>query len=348
MNRIGTPMLFLAATLIWGSTWLAITWQLGVVPPEISVVYRFALAAAILAVWCVITKRSLRFPLREHAVLAALGAMFFGLNYVTIYWAEQYVASGLVAVVFSTIVFMSPVGMRLAYGTPLTLRTVVAATLGVSGVALLFLPAARRGPARRRGGDRHRLRVGGDALRDGRQPHCRAQPSREPAHLSVDGVGHGVWRARGGARRPGHRGRWTFDARASYVLSLLYLTVLGSIVAFGAYLNLLKRVGAGPASFVGVATPVIALVLSTLRRRLPVDAGRRPRPRAGGGRQRDRTAAGATFPELSPGTGTCNGVCLNATVARRQSTPCPGTTSTLSMSRVSPSLAAASTISRFG
>jgi drug/metabolite transporter (DMT)-like permease len=58
--------------------------------------------------------------------------------------------------------------------------------------------------------------------------------------------------------------RWSFDASPPYIASLLYLAVFGSVVAFGVYLTLLKRVGAGPSSFVGVATPVIALLLSTL------------------------------------------------------------------------------------
>ncbi len=57
---------------------------------------------------------------------------------------------------------------------------------------------------------------------------------------------------------------WTFDARPAYVLSLAYLAVCGSVVAFVAYFALLKRVGAGPSSYTAVATPVIALMLSTL------------------------------------------------------------------------------------
>ena len=57
---------------------------------------------------------------------------------------------------------------------------------------------------------------------------------------------------------------WTFDLRTEYIASLVYLTLFGSPAAFGAYLTLLKRVGAGPSSFVSVATPVIALMLSTL------------------------------------------------------------------------------------
>ena len=67
-----------------------------------------------------------------------------GFNYIWIYRAEQLITSGLVAVLFSTLVFMSPVAMRLAFGTPLRVRTFVAATFGVTGVALLFLPELRQ------------------------------------------------------------------------------------------------------------------------------------------------------------------------------------------------------------
>ncbi len=137
---MGTNGLFLTATLIWGSTWLAITWQLGVVPPEVSVAYRFGLASLLLAGWCLASKRSLTFSGRDHAFLVAQGVLFYGLNYIGVYWAEHHVASGLVAVVFATIVFMNPIAMRLVYGTPLTARTILAATLGVGGVSMLFLP----------------------------------------------------------------------------------------------------------------------------------------------------------------------------------------------------------------
>ncbi len=114
--RASNATLFLTATAIWGSTWLAIKFQLGHVAPQLSVAYRFALASALLTLWCAVTGVSLRFARREHAFLAAFGVTMFGFNYVGVYLAEQYVASGLVAVVFSTIVFMSPVGMRIAFG----------------------------------------------------------------------------------------------------------------------------------------------------------------------------------------------------------------------------------------
>ncbi len=261
---MSNPALFLTATLIWGSTWLGITFQLGVVAPEVSVAYRFALAAVLLAAWCAWRGVPLAFRRRDHAFLAGQGVTLFGVNYVVIYWAERYVPSGLVAVVFSTIVFMSPVGMRLAFGAPLSPRTLAAATLGVAGVALLFLPeldAARRG-----GGAALGIAfalVGTAIATAGNLFAVRNHQAGLPTFPATAwGMAYGALAAGLAALATGTP--WTFDPRAGYVLSLAYLSVLGSIVAFGAYLTLLKRVGAAPSSFVGVATPVVAMLLSTL------------------------------------------------------------------------------------
>ena len=120
----GSLGLFALSTLIWGSTWLVITFQLGVVSPEASVVYRFALAAVILGAWCAVTGRSLRFSAAQHRYLALQGALLFGLNYLCVYWAEQYIASGLVAVLFSLSVFLNLAGVRLFFATPV-MRTVL-------------------------------------------------------------------------------------------------------------------------------------------------------------------------------------------------------------------------------
>jgi drug/metabolite transporter (DMT)-like permease len=262
--NVGVPWLFLVPTLIWGSTWLAITFQLGNVAPEISVAYRFALASLLLAAWCTATGRSLRFSRRNHAFLVALGVTFFGLNYISVYRAEQYLSSGLVAVLFSTMVFMSPVGMRLAYRTPLTLRALVAALFGVGGVSLLFLPeitaaqyggAAAFGIAYALAGTM--IAVGGNliAVRN----HKAGIPTLSG---TAWGMAYGALTAAIAATLAGSP--WTFDARMPYLLSLAYLSVFGSVFAFGAYLTLLQRVGAGPSAFVTVSTPVIAMLLSTL------------------------------------------------------------------------------------
>ena len=260
---MGLGPLFAIPTLIWGSTWFAIKFQLGVVAPEVSVAYRFALAALILAAWCAATGRSLALPRRAHAWMALQGVTMFGLNYVAVYEAEQRLASGLVAVVFSTIVFMTPFGARAAFGTPVAARTLAGAVLGVAGIALLFLPelrAAGEGGANALG---LAFAIASPAIAAlGNLVSMRMQRDQLPVLSSTAwGMGYGALAVAVVAGAAG--ASWTFDPRAPYVLSLLYLAVFGSIVAFATYLTLLKRVGPGPSSFVGVATPVVAMLVST-------------------------------------------------------------------------------------
>ena len=260
---MGLGPLFAIPTLIWGSTWFAIKFQLGVVPPEVSVAYRFALAALILAAWCAATGRSLALPRRAHAWMALQGLTMFGLNYVAVYEAEQRLASGLVAVVFATIVFMTPFGARAAFGTPVAARTLAGAVLGVAGIALLFLPelrAAGEGGANALG---LAFAIASPAIAAlGNLVSMRMQRDQLPVLSSTAwGMGYGALAVAVVAGAAG--ASWTFDPRAPYVLSLLYLAVFGSIVAFATYLTLLKRVGPGPSSFIGVATPVVAMLVST-------------------------------------------------------------------------------------
>jgi drug/metabolite transporter (DMT)-like permease len=256
--------LFAISTLLWGSTWLAIKFQLGVVSPDVSVAYRFALAALLLGAWCASTGRSLRFGARAHAFVALQGVLLFGLNYVAVYWAERYATSGLVAVLFSMVVFMIPIGARGLFGTPLTMRTLVAATLGVLGVALLFVPELTQA---RNGGDvALGIAFGSGATviaSAGNLAAMRNQRAGIPVLPGAAwGMGYGALAAAVVALVLGEA--WTIDTRAPYLLSLAYLTVFGSVVAFASYLTLLRTVGPGPASYVGVATPVVAMLASTL------------------------------------------------------------------------------------
>jgi drug/metabolite transporter (DMT)-like permease len=132
---------FYAGTvLIWGTTWLAITFQLGVVDPMISVIYRFALAAALLQVYLRVAGLRMRFALREHLYIALQGTLLFALNYWIFYAAELYLTSGLVAVVFSTIVFQNILFGALLLGDPIRPRVVFGASLGLVGIGLVFWP----------------------------------------------------------------------------------------------------------------------------------------------------------------------------------------------------------------
>ena len=265
-NNLATPMgpiaLFSIPTLIWGSTWLAITLQLGVVSPEASVVYRFALAAILLGAWCLATGRSLRFRLAQHGWFAAQGTFLFGLNYLCVYWAERYVASGLVAVMFSLIVFFNLVGVRVFFAAPVTRRTLAGATLGVTGVVILFWRDFSAGQANAALGIL--FGVGGTVFASiGNLLAMRSQRRAVPLLPGVAwAMGYGALVIALVAQLDG--ATWSFEATPRYVLSLLYLAVFGSVVAFGTYLTLLGKIGAARAGYVGVAVPVVALLLSTV------------------------------------------------------------------------------------
>jgi drug/metabolite transporter (DMT)-like permease len=258
----GTPALFLLATAIWGSTWLAITFQLGAVAPAVSVAYRFALAALVLAAWCRLTRRPLAFAPAAHAWCAAQGLTMFGLNYVAVYEAERHIASGLVAVVFATIVFMTPYGARVAFGMPVERRTLAGAVLGVSGVALLFLPELQAGSQGSGLATGIAWALAATAIAAiGNLVSMRLNRDGLPVlPTAAWGMGYGALVAAGSALLRGDA--WTFEPTLAYAASLVYLAVIGSVVAFGAFLTLLARVGPGPSSFVGIATPVIAMLLS--------------------------------------------------------------------------------------
>ena len=136
--------LYAVAVLIWGSTWLVIKFQLGLVPPLVSVAWRFALAALMLLAYSAIRGRPLRFGVRDQLWIALQGVLLFGINYAGVYLSEQYLTSGLVAVVFSLVVSMNAVGMRLFFAQPIRPATLLAALIGIAGVTLVFWPEMLR------------------------------------------------------------------------------------------------------------------------------------------------------------------------------------------------------------
>lgn len=255
--------LFALATLIWGSTWYVIRYQLGMVAPEASVVYRFALAAMLLLGFCAVTGIRLRYSRREHLLMATQGTFMFAPNYVLIYHSERFLASGLVAVVFSIIVIFNIVGMRLFFGHPIRLRMVAGAVSGVGGVAFLFWPEL----SRFEGGSQEAMglalatlatfvaSIGNLVAAHNYRLGLPVQASTGFAML-YGTLMVSLWAIVSGVP-------WSFLATTGYLLSLAYLAMFGSVVAFVAYLTLAGEIGADRAAYVGVVTPVVALAIST-------------------------------------------------------------------------------------
>lgn len=259
-----SAVLFLVPTVIWGTTWLAIKFQLGLVAPEVSVAWRFALASALLLGFAALRGHRLRLSGREHLACAGLGLLLFGLNYVLVYRAEQSLTSGLVAVLFATMVFWNLIGARLAFGTPAPRAVIAGAGLGVSGVGLLFWPelASMGGDARVIVGVAYA--TGSTLVASAGSIWSQRVFSRGLAVVPGTAIAMG-WSATMIVGWCVARGiPLRFDPRAPYVLSLVYLAVLGSIVAFVAYLTLVQRIGAGRSGYTAAVIPVVAMLASTL------------------------------------------------------------------------------------
>ena len=264
MLNMQNALLYVLTTLIWGSTWLAITYQLGAVDPVVSVVYRFALASVLLIGYALIRRLRMRFSLLQHGFMALQGLTLFSVNYVLVYIAELHLASGLVAIVFSLLIVTNIFLGALLLRDPIRPRVLLGAVIGIIGLILVFLP-------RLSGEDLQSgftlgvaLALGATAVASiGNIVSARNQRNGLPVVQSnAYGMAYGAaitlaFVLIGGSRL-------SFDASAEYVLSLLYLAVFGSVIAFGSYLTLLGRIGPDRAAYIAVVFPIVALALSTL------------------------------------------------------------------------------------
>lgn len=254
--------LFAACTAIWGSTWIAITFQLGSVAVEASVAYRFLLGAAIAFAYCLARGLSLRFSGAQHRWIAFQGALMFSLSYVAVYHAEKYIVSGLVAVAYSASPLLNLVLMRAIFGTPMSGRVAIGGALGIVGIVLVFWPEFAKFEA---GGDPALgaflaiLSVLISAA--GSMAAHRSHELQLPLWPTMAwGMLYGALLTFAYALVMGQP--LGFDPSLAYVGSLIYLAGVGSILAFGAYLTLLGRIGAARAGYVGVMVPIVALAIS--------------------------------------------------------------------------------------
>jgi drug/metabolite transporter (DMT)-like permease len=261
---MSTLNLYTVTTLIWSATWLAITFQLGVVPPAVSVFWRFALSAFILLAYAHWRGLRLRFSGRDHLWIAVQGFFMFGPSYICVYLAEQHLASGLVAVVFSLIVFWNILFMRVFFAAPIDQMAAVAATMGVAGLALVFWPEVGSISTSSDAALGLALAVLGTLFSAlGNMAAVQNQLRQIPiVPLNGWGMMYGAIFIGLYVEVSGYE--FTFDWSPAYIVSLLYLAVFGSVLAFGGYLTLLKRIGPQRAGYIGVAVPVVALLLSTL------------------------------------------------------------------------------------
>lgn len=264
VHRVPSPLIYAIVVLIWGTTWYTIKFQLGVVAPEISLVYRFAIAAICVFIYARATGSPMRLSARDHGFVALQGLTLFCLNYWLTYLSTQFLTSGLVAVIFTAIILLNLINARLFFGVAVEMRVLLAAVAGAFGVALLFLPELRAAMGDRTVIHGALLALGGTYLASlGNMAAMRnTQSGMSVVTANAYGMAYGTV---GLAIIALLRGApLDFDPSWPYVASLLYLSLAGTSLGFGLYLVLIKRIGPARAAFSSVLFPVIALLVSTL------------------------------------------------------------------------------------
>ncbi|MEL7297663.1 MAG: DMT family transporter [Pseudomonadota bacterium] len=261
---MSTLLIYAATVLIWGSTWIMIKFQLGIVPAQVSLVYRFALAAIALVIFAVWQRRRLRVPRRYWPMVATQGFFMFSANYYFVYEGTAFITSGLVAVLFTALVLMNAINERIFFGTPISTTGLVAGCAAIGGIGLMFWPEIQA------------LSMADDTLKGialvlcgalmgsfGNMAAIRNTRDKLPV-VAVNALGMAFGGACSLILALINREPFVVDWSFSYVGSLLFLAIPGTAIAFGLYLTLLDRLGGTKAAYCSVMLPVVALILSTL------------------------------------------------------------------------------------
>lgn len=256
--------LFGLMVVVWGTSWYALKAQLGVVAPEVSTLWRMAVAALLMWAWAAAARQRLAFGLRDHLWLALSGVLMFSTNFVLFLYGGQHLPSGLLAVVFSLASIVNLVLAALLLGQPMEARVAAGALLGAGGVGLLYWPQIAGA-----GFDRDALAGLGLCLAGtlcfclGNMVSTQIQRRGVPTlSATAWGLAYGVATL---AAMSVLRGQpFVVEWTPRYLGATLYLAVFASVVAFASYLTLLRRIGAARAGYATVMFPVVALTVSTI------------------------------------------------------------------------------------
>lgn len=268
MNHLSSTsqnvLLYVVTVLIWGSSWLAIKYQLGSVDPMVSVAYRFLLASGISWLYCRLSRRLMHFSLRDHAFMFLQGASLFALNYWLFYVSELTLTSGLAAVIFSTIVVMNLLNGAIFLKNRLEIRVIAGAFFGLLGIMLVFWPEVSDFESGSENLFAAALAVLATFLASiGNIASARNQRAGIPVvQANTFGMTYGALLMLGLSWATGRE--FTFELTLPYVSSLVFLSVFASIIAFWSYLTLLGRVGVERAAYATLIFPLVALGISTI------------------------------------------------------------------------------------
>jgi drug/metabolite transporter (DMT)-like permease len=260
---LGSVGLYVVLVLIWGASFPTIEYQLGVVAPEVSIFYRYALTALVMIPLAFWRKARMRFPRRIHGLLLLLGISFFSVNYNLIYGGQLHLTSGLAAILFTMCLFFTTLNARLFLGQPISGRVLLGGAVGLAGVAVIFWDSLIAAQFDREFTTGALFMLAASYLVSIANVLTARLTLLGVPSLSANAWGmlyglaiNAVLAVAGGAP-------FAFDWRAGYVLSMIYLTFISTVAGFLLYFVLVKRIGAARASYFTLLSPVVAVVIAT-------------------------------------------------------------------------------------
>lgn len=255
--------LYILTVIAWSVSWFAIRLQVGTVPNEVNLVWRFAIATVLMIAWVVFSGRRIRFPPRDHVRFAALGILMFSSNFLFFYYGAGYLVSGLLSVVFSLASVVNIMLAAVALREQPSPRVLAGGIIGFGGIALMFSPEiAAHG-------------LSGNTMMGlllcvaGTLCFCIGN------QISAAGLRKGLPLIPMSAWSMFYGTLWStllafllgrpfiIEPTVSYIASLLFLAVISTVIAFSAYLTLLSRIGPARAGYATVMFPIFALLVST-------------------------------------------------------------------------------------
>jgi drug/metabolite transporter (DMT)-like permease len=255
---------FTIVTLIWGSTWIVIRDQLGVVPPSWSVTYRFLLAGFIMLGFALAKGQSLRLTRDQIVFTMVMGIMQFSVNFNFVYRAEHFITSGLVAVVFALLIVPNAAFARLFLGQRTTEKFIWGSVIAIGGLVLLFIQEAQRDS-----GNTVATLLGVTLTFAGvlSASVANVMQATERAHAMPMPVilGWGMlWGTLANAAFAlATSGPPVIDLRIGYLAGVAYLGIFASAIAFTLYFGVIRAIGPAKAAYSSVIIPILAMLIST-------------------------------------------------------------------------------------
>ena len=271
LDNILNILIYSFVVLIWGGSFLAIEYQLGIVPESTSIFFRYIAASIILFFICIIAKKPMfNFPIKYHFLFFMVGLFFFSLNYLLIYKAQNYLTSGTTAVAFAMCLFFSQINSKIFLGFKLKIKTTIGGIIGIFGIFLLFSSSIFSEK------NEYNELFGVSLILAA--SYIVSLATIVTAKINLNKIP--ILQANSWAMIYGTiinfilllitGSKIAFDPRISYWISFCYLVIISSIIGFILYFLLVKRIGPEKSSYFAIMSPMVAVIISVFAENLQI------------------------------------------------------------------------------